>query len=128
MRCEDVRVQLLDVADGAEMSQVLSEHLETCRDCSEHLRMLRRHRELLGMVPSPSAPVEVWQRIQRQVGRRQWTWVGQAWWAAAAAVVLVAAGLSYMMLTPPVEETTPVLPVAGAPMNGKSVDYLVTRH
>ena len=128
MRCEDVKAQLLDVADGARVSPALLEHTASCRRCSDHLEMLRRHRKLFGMVPSPSAPVELWGRLHQRIGRRRRTWVGEVWWAAAAAVVLIAAGVSHVMLTRPPEDIRPDSPLAAVPMNGKSVDYLMTRH
>ena len=128
MRCEEVKAQLLDVADGAEVSPALRDHLASCRRCSEHLAMLRRHRELFARVPSPPAPVELWGRIHQRIGRRRKTWVSELWWAAAAAVVLLAAYVSHVMLTPPPEIPGPMTPVAEVPMNGKSVDYLMTRH
>ena len=131
MRCEDVRTQLLDVTDEALMPTDVREHLQTCAECSEHLAMLNRHHQLLGTVPSPSAPVELWERIHQGIVSSPRQGRGQLWWAAAAAMVLITAGLAYQMLNQPPEviEILPAFsPVVEAPMNGKSVDYLVIRH
>ena len=144
MCCEEVRIQLLDVADGAEPSSELAGHLESCRACREHLEMLCRHRRLLTRVPAPSAPVGLLVRIENEIDYRQGLRIRRLWWAAAAAVVLIAGTLTYLVLpggdtevpvTPvaSVDDVVPVTPVddvlvAKAPVNGKSVDYLVTRH
>ena len=142
MCCEEVRIQLLDVADGAEPSSELAGHLESCRACREHLEMLCRHRRLLTRVSAPSAPVGLRVRIEREIDYSQGLRIRRLWWAAAAAVVLIAGTLTYLVLPPGGDTEVPVIPVAfvddvapvddvlvtEAPVNGKSVDYLVTRH
>lgn len=146
MRCEDVRTQLLDVADGAELSPELAGHLESCRTCREHLEMLCRHRQLLAHVSAPSAPVGLRMRIKKEIDYRQGLRIRKLWWAAAAAMVLIAGTLTYLVLPGEVALTPLVLPgevsvtsvddvtpvdgmlLAEAPVNGEAVDYLVTRH
>ena len=147
MCCEEVRIQLMDVADGAEPSSELAGHLESCRACREQLEMLRRHRRLLRRVSAPSAPVGLRGRIEKEIDYSQGLRIRRLWWAAAAAVVLVAGTLTYLVLpggdtevpvtlvvsVDDVVPVTPVVPVddmlvAEAPVNGEAVDYLVTRH
>ena len=97
MRCEDVKLQLLDVVDGAEPGAELQEHLKHCTSCQEHLRMLHRHRELLHRVPAPAAPDVLWDRVESALVQSCPAVHPLRWWAAAAAAVLLALGLGLML-------------------------------
>ena len=131
MSCQTVRDRLLELVDAVELPPDVAEHLEACAACREHFEMLRRHQGLLAGVPSPSAPMQLWRRIESEIVDGGRTRVRRLWWAAAAAVVLLAFSLTRLI---PQEEPVVVhqpepsveeVKVAG---NGKSVDYLVTRH
>lgn len=129
MKCDSVRIKLLEVADGSTLPPALADHLESCPACREHLEMLRRHRLLLERVPSPQAPDALWSRIESRIAEPATIELRPVWWVAAAAVVLFAVGLAFVFYPrSPVHEGLGQGRVVATAAQVPSLDFLLARH
>jgi anti-sigma factor RsiW len=100
MKCEEVRLRLVSLADGAlgsDEAEAVQKHLAGCEDCRGLLERLQADAELLRREPAPEAPVGLATRTMAEVrarGQRPGHWYGLSpVMARVAAVVLVAVGL-----------------------------------
>ncbi len=100
MRCDEVRLLLMSLADGALVgarAEAVRQHVAGCARCSEELAQLAADAELLRKEEKPEVPAYLGTRIMagirgRQAGARPWFGLSRAM-ARVAAVVLVAVGV-----------------------------------
>ncbi len=100
MKCDEVKLLLVSLADGAlreRESQVVQAHVVTCASCRQESELLKADAELLRRDVRPEVPAYLATRIMAEVRARQHQarpWFGLSpSLARIAAVVLVVVGV-----------------------------------
>jgi anti-sigma factor RsiW len=94
MNCDDMRLRLVSLADGAigsDEAEAARRHLAACEDCRGLLERLQADAELLRREPAPEVPAFLATRIMADVrGRKR---PAGRWFGLSPALVRVAAAV-----------------------------------
>ncbi len=95
MKCKQIQEILPEYLEGVvseKQKKKIQQHLETCRDCSEHLRLLKKTINLVGNLPEVCAPAGfvsgVMEKIQEKHARKSRIGLWLAGIAFAEVVIL----------------------------------------